>query len=65
MNGWSDTSIVEFMSLADSASVRAMRSMGFRRMSSWKREAMRRDMWVDVGTRTLPARWPHCSSVSL
>ena len=49
-------STVDEISFADSASVRAIRSMVECRRSSWKRDATRRETWVEAGTRTLPAR---------
>ena len=59
MNSWSTMSTVLESSFADSASVRAMRSIVDFMRSSWKRAAMRRETCADAGTRTLPARCPH------
>lgn len=60
MNSWSDASTVDESSFADSESVRAIRSMGHRIRSVWKRDAISREVCVEVGTRTFPAKWPHC-----
>lgn len=48
------------MSFPDSESVRAITRLEEPRMSHARRVAFRRLMCSEVGTRTLPAWWPHC-----
>lgn len=59
INSWSVMSTFEDRSLPDSASVRAINSMVDFSKSSWKRDATKRETWVEVGTRTFPPRCPH------
>lgn len=57
--GWSVGSTLALRSRALSASVRAMSSIGHSSMSREKRAETRREICVEGGTRTFPARWPH------
>jgi hypothetical protein len=46
-------------SVADSESVRAIRSVGTSSTSAARRAATRVRMNCELGTSTLPPRWPH------
>ncbi|CKT45583.1 Uncharacterised protein [Mycobacterium tuberculosis] len=59
MNGWSRSSTSEVISVAASASVRAITTVGTSATSAASRADVKVRMCCWVGINTLPPRWPH------